>query len=94
MATSKVSLSELIRQLKSEVIAAQNSEDEEMFSLQDVTITTKFIVEASEKAGGKLDLWVVTVDADVASKGQVSHELTVKLSPINPVYMGKQKEGQ
>jgi hypothetical protein len=93
MATSKVSLSELIRQLKGEIVAAQNSGDEEMFSLEDVSITTKFVVEASGKAGGKLDLWVVTVDADIASKGQVSHELTVKLSPIKPVYMGKQKEG-
>ena len=91
MSEAKLSLSELIEQLKQEIVATQEQGDE-MFSLGEVSITTKFVVEASGKAGAKANFWVVTVDGEMASKGQFSHELTLKLKPIDPIYLGKNKE--
>jgi hypothetical protein len=86
-----IKLSEVIEQLKEEIATIQNADDKKIFSLGEVTITAKFIIKTSGKAGGKFDLYAVTVDAGGALESQSAHELTIKLSPIEPVFMGKQK---
>lgn len=87
MTDGKLSLAELIEQLKGDIIDVQSQENE-MFSLAEVTINSKFVVETTASGGGKANFWVLTINADSAHKSQFAHEVTIKLQPIKPMFLG------
>jgi hypothetical protein len=90
MARSSVKLSDMIEQLKSELqIAKEKGLGNEMLTLTEVTITTKFVVRTTGKGGAKFDFYVLTGDVGATVEGQHSHELTIKLLPIDKVDMGE-----
>jgi hypothetical protein len=91
LSDQRLSLHQLISQLKEEVALIQESGNP-LFSVGEVSVTTKFVIEETATGGGKASFWVLTINGDLASKSQDAHEVTLKLKPIDEVYLGEKKE--
>jgi hypothetical protein len=76
----KVSLSEFIESVKTELFdAAQKGSESPFFSLEEVELETEFSIEAEGKAGFKF-----FVDLEGKARGTQAHRVKLRLRPIPP----------
>jgi hypothetical protein len=81
---SKLSLSDAIESIRSELIKAQlRGKGEEMrFEVVDIELELEIAGEVSKSTGFKASWWVVTGEVGTQSKESTRHKLKVKLNPI------------
>ncbi len=72
-----ISIGDFIKQVKSELIMAQDTESP-FYELAEVTLELSFVLDVSGKAGFKL--WAVEIGGE--SKAAQSHKVTLTLTPL------------
>lgn len=74
----RISISRFIREVESELSAAQATAGRPFFEVTDVTLEVSFALDASAKAGAKL----FVIDLGGETKAQQTHKVVLKLKPL------------
>ncbi len=74
----KISLGDFIKDVKKELIEAQDTSGDPFYELEEVRLEVSFVLDASAKAGGKL----LVVELGGETKAQQTHKVSLTLRPL------------
>ena len=74
----KISLGEFIKDVKKELMEAQDTSGDPFFELDEVRLEVSFVLDTAAKAGGKL----LVVELGAETKAQQTHKVSLTLRPL------------
>jgi len=74
----KISLGDFIKDVKQELIEAQDTSGDPFYELEEVRLEVSFVLDTSARAGGKL--FVVELGGE--TKAQQTHKVSLTLRPL------------
>jgi len=75
---AQISLGDFIKDVKKELIEAQDTSGDPFFELEEVHLEVSFVLDTSAKAGGKL----LVVELGGETKAQQTHKVSLTLRPL------------
>jgi hypothetical protein len=73
-----IGISDLIARLKTELLSKQNTDEPNLFSIDEITVEVNFVIDGNIESG--FNLGVVTLGSEVSEERV--QKITVKMSPI------------